>query len=225
MASILSITGIWSRLKIIIKRIIFQSPIIIRKADNYPNINSKKHKPSDEVSEHISKNIQSITEQLEKVSAGAYSCSLKQISQDIISNNTFKTWCQDKPLIIQLINLFNNQLDQFFERTNKYKGKTSSFGTNDISEIYYETTAIIIIYRSAVSEFIQLLNNWEKEGAPQVWDSEPLSGKIYRELRDNYDELMQRVKTLKTYADEHKLALPSDDQLTKFDRIPGIMGP
>jgi len=203
----------------------FQLPIV-RKVNIPSQLVSEKNRNKNlqEVSDHIVKHIQSVTEQLEKVSAGAYSCSIKQIFNGILANNTFSAWCQDKPLLVQLAKLFNWQLDQLFDRLAKYREKSKSFGIGDIMGIYNEIGVLTLNYRSIVFEFIQLLNNLEKDGAPTVWHNEPLSSKIYCELRDNYDELMQRIKGLKVYVpNEAKPLLPSDDQLTKFDRIPGVI--
>ncbi|MFW6105578.1 MAG: hypothetical protein ACOC7P_03240 [Chloroflexota bacterium] len=199
---------------------------VVRKVSIAPQPVSEKSKNKNlqEVSEHIVKHIQSVTEQLEKVSAGAYTSSLKWIFKGILGNNPFSVWCQNKPLVVQLTTLFDRQLDQLFNGFAKYRGKIRSFGI-DLTAIYSEIRVITLTYRFMVSSFIQLLNSLEKEGAPTVWENEPLRSKIYNELRDNYDELMQRIKSLKVYvASEDKDLLPSDDQLTKFDRIPGIIG-
>lgn len=215
----------WDPLKHLIGEYKLQLPVV-RKVNSptQPVSEKNKNKNLQEVSEHIVKHTQSVTEQLEKVIAGAYSCSIKRIFNDILADNTFSAWCQDKPLLIQLARLFNWQLDQLFDRLVKYREKTKSFSIGDVTGIYNETNFLIFNYRLVVFDFIQLLNNLEKEGAPTVWDNEPLSIKIYCELRDNYDELMQRIKSLKVYVpNEAKYLLPSDDQLTKFDRIPGVI--
>ena len=201
----------------------FRFPVT-RKSGNRAQLISEAHEPVGEVSEHIIKHIQSVTEQLGKVTLRAHSCSLKQIFSDILADNAFSAWCQGKPSSIQLTRLFDQQLDQLFDRLTKYTEKTRGFGVGDVAGTYNEIKVLNFYYRSTVSEFIQLLSNLGKEGAPIVWDNEPLSGKIYRDLRDNYDDLMQRIKNLKVYVpDEAKSLLPSDDQLTKFDRIPGLL--
>ena len=200
---------------------------IVRKASIPTRLVSGKNKNKNlqEVSENIVKHIQSVTEQLEKVSTGASSSSIKHIFNGILGNNTFSTWCQNKPLIVQLAKLFNRQLDQLYNEFVNYREKTKSFGTDDITGIYREIRVLTLNYRLLVSDFIQLLHNLEKEEAPTVWENEPLQNQIYRELRDNYDELMQRIKGLNVYVSkEDKQYLPSDDQLTKLDRIPGILG-
>lgn len=215
----------WDWLKHLVGQYKFQLPIV-RKVNipSQPVSKKNKNKNLQEVSDYIVKNIQSVTEQLEKVSAGAYGCSIKQISNDILVDNIFSAWYQNKPLLVQLTRLFNWQLDQLFNGLVKYREKLKSFGTDDILGIYNEIRVLTFDYQSIVSEFIQLLSNLEKEGAPTVWDNEPLSSKIYCDLRDNYDELMQRIKSLKVYVpNEAKHLLPSDNQLTKFDRIPGVI--
>jgi len=198
-----------------------------KKLKNISTIEEPKKiaEPSGEIlSEHIIKNVQSVAEQLKKVIAGANTCSLKAISGSIFADSVFSTWYKSRPLIIQLMDLFTWQLDQLFNRSTKYEEKTRIFGGSDVSQIYNETWILILNYRSAISNFIHLLNNLEKEGAPAIWKNDPFSSKIHCELRDNYDELMQRIKNLKVYvADEVKSVLPSDDQLTKFDRVLGII--
>ena len=127
---------------------------------------------------------------------------------------------------IPLTKSFNLQLDQLFERYTKYReiARVSNVRADNISAMTNETRSLILDYRNIVSDFIQLLNIFEKEGAPLVWEREPISNRVYQDLRDGYDELMLRVKNLKVYVnDANKSLLPSDDQLTKFDRIPGII--
>lgn len=216
----------WDPLRCLFGEYKLQLPVV-RKVSipRQPVSEKNKNKNLQEVSEHIAKHIQSVTEQLEKVSAGAYTSSLKWIFKGILGNNPFSVWCQNKSLVAQLMTLFDRQLDQLFDSFANYREKTRSFGIDDLTAICSEIRVITLNYRSMVSVFIQLLDNLEKEGAPTVWENEPLRSKIYNELRDNYDELMQRIKGLKVYvASEDKDLLPSDDQLTKFDRIPGIIG-
>lgn len=216
----------WDPLGRLVSEYKLQLPIVRKvNTSTQPASEKNKNKNLQEVSEHIVKHIQSVTEQLEKVSAGAYTSSLKWIFKDILGNNPFSVWCQKKSLVVQLTTLFGRQLDQLFDGFVKYREETRSFGVDDLAGIYSEIRVITLNYRSTVSGFIQLLNNLEKEGAPTVWEDEPLRSKTYNELRDNYDELMQRIKGLKVYvASEDKHLLPSDDQLTKLERILGIIG-
>jgi hypothetical protein len=213
----------WDWLKHLVGEYTFQPPIR-KKAEQVKLISETHDVGLGEVSEHILKHIQSVVEELGKVSAGAYVCSVKQIFNRILADNTFSVWSQGEPLFIQFTKLYNWQLDEAFNGVGKLKVKIKSINAQNISDIYNETRNLVFNFRSSVNDLIQLLNNLEKEGAPTVWNNEPLSGQIYRELRDNYDELMQRVKNLKVYVPEaSKSLLPYDEQLTKFDRIPGVI--
>ena len=84
-------------------------------------------------------------------------------------------------MLVQLAKLFDWRLDRLFDRVVKYREKTKSFSIGDVTTIYNETRTLILDYRSTVSDFVQLLNNLGKEGAPTIWDKEPFSSKIYRE--------------------------------------------
>jgi hypothetical protein len=194
------------------------------KAKEYPQC--LQSEPSGEMlSEHIIKHTQSIAEQLKVVTYASYSASVYGVFKAILEDPTFGAWYKSNPIRMQLAKLFKAQLDEMMTKVGVFERKTKAMNAGNVSEIYNDIRNINFAYRSTVSDLIELLNNLVNEGAPNVWEREPLLSKLYRELRDNYDELMTRIKNLKVYVPEaSKSLLPSDDQLTKFDRIPGIIG-
>jgi hypothetical protein len=222
----------WDNLKHFFNKYSFQSPIkkkmeatqsqqqIVRQQTSY------SYDKGDATSIHVIKHLESVKEQLGVLTGGAYASSVKQIFNNILNDSDFNTWFKMKNWTIPLTKSFNLQLDQLFERYTKYReiARVSNVRADNISAMTNETRSLILDYRNIVSDFIQLLNIFEKEGAPLVWEREPISNRVYQDLRDGYDELMLRVKNLKVYVnDANKSLLPSDDQLTKFDRIPGII--
>jgi hypothetical protein len=182
----------------------------------------KTHKLANQFSENAIKYIRAVAEQLWKLNAGSYSRSIISALREIRQDKVFNDWCSDKASIKQQLELYEGRLNELFDKIVKLKDKTEKINVDDIPVILNDIRSLILDYRNAVQSFIKMLIIFGNEGSPKVWEDGAVLSKIV-DLREEYDNLMSTVRDLLIYIPgQLRSHLPSEDQLTKFDRMEGF---
>ncbi len=155
---------------------------------------------------------------LAQASEGANANSVWGILRDLMSSGKFQEQMK-RAGTTQTSTLLERQCEEFFQATWTLEKRYNKLGPRDkrVSDSLTELDKVLTLYRRIVHDLLEFLES--SDGAEALQYMVPFSNRIFRELADDYDRIMNNLRQVR---DRLSAELPpgclKDDKLRLFPR-------